>query len=681
MASPADVLAKYLTDVGVVVPNTPPLAPGVWVVTVGNMPPTDPDNVVTLTDTGAVQQGRDMRTGAVVRKPTVQLTFRATDYATGYAKGRAVTALFDLIGVPIVSGGVGKPSVTTADDENFVLNVVKVTNPLIKISQEELNNRIIFTMSVMMSVESLNPLAAPFALPAASPVNPTADELIGYRTGRATRFPLAEVVAAAGAGLNLSGYARLDFLNVGTLAASNLSGNNSGDQTITLSGDVSGSGTGAITTAIGANKVTRAMEAQGLARSVVGVSGNAAANVADIQGVADQVLRVNGAGTALAFGAIDLSKAAAATGVLQAGSMPALTGHVTTPGGSLASTISAGVVTLGMWAAGVLDTDAALAANSDAKVPSQKAVKAYADNLLAANDAMIFKGVIDASANPNYPAADRGHTYKISVAGKIGGASGPNVEIGDTLICTVDGTAAGNHATAGANWVILQSNLDGAVIGPASAANNGFARFSGTTGKLIADGGTSINTTDLAAAAVTYAKIQNVSATARVLARITAGAGSVEEATITQTLDLAASARGTLLMRGAAAWGLAPGTVRQILTAAGSGADLVWANRFSVTSATDGATITFDLNVDDTFKTTLGGNRTLALSNGYDGQKFVVMLKQDGTGSRTVTWWTNIKWVAGTAPTLTTGANKWDVFTFVRIGSTEFLGFVTGQNL
>lgn len=44
--------------------------------------------------------------------------------------------------------------------------------------------------------------------------------------------------------------------------------------------------------------------AQGSARSVLGVTGNATADVASIQGTADQVLRVNTAGTALAFGTI-----------------------------------------------------------------------------------------------------------------------------------------------------------------------------------------------------------------------------------------------------------------------------------------------------------------------------------------------------------------------------------------
>ncbi len=146
-------------------------------------------------------------------------------------------------------------------------------------------------------------------------------------------------------------------------------------------------------------------------------------------------------------------------------------------------------LTTAMFAANVVDTDGTLAANSDTRIPSQKAIKTYADQLIAANDAMVFKGVIDCSANPNYPAADRGHTYKVSVAGKIGGASGVNVEVGDILICLTDGTSAGNQATVGTSWTISQANIDGAVVGPASATSGNVATFSGTTGKLIQDGG------------------------------------------------------------------------------------------------------------------------------------------------------------------------------------------------
>lgn len=56
--------------------------------------------------------------------------------------------------------------------------------------------------------------------------------------------------------------------------------------------------------------------AQGSALSVLGVTVNAVADLASIVGTAGQVLRVNNAGNALAFGTVDLSLAAAVTGIL-----------------------------------------------------------------------------------------------------------------------------------------------------------------------------------------------------------------------------------------------------------------------------------------------------------------------------------------------------------------------------
>lgn len=139
------------------------------------------------------------------------------------------------------------------------------------------------------------------------------------------------------------------------------------------------------------------------------------------------------------------------------------------------------------------DTDGTLASNSDTRLASQKAVKTYVDQIVAAQDAMVFKGVLDCSANPNYPAADRGHTYRVSVAGKVGGASGTNVEVGDLIICLTDSTSAGTQAGVGASWTVTQTNIDGAVVGPASATDSNFAQFDGTTGKLI-KGGLSFDT-------------------------------------------------------------------------------------------------------------------------------------------------------------------------------------------
>lgn len=79
------------------------------------------------------------------------------------------------------------------------------------------------------------------------------------------------------------------------------------------------------------------------------------------------------------------------------------------------------------------------------------------------------------------------------------------------------------------------------------------------------------------------------------------------------------------------------------------------------------------------------GNITLAVSSPRAGQCFIVRIKQDGTGSRTVTWFGGISWPNNTVPTLSTAGNHWDSFGFETTSSTTgkvtFDGFVIGQNL
>lgn len=66
---------------------------------------------------------------------------------------------------------------------------------------------------------------------------------------------------------------------------------------------------------------------------------------------------------------------------------------------------------------------------------------------------------IDCSTNPNYPASNKGDTYKVTAAGKIGGANGVNVGVGDLIICTAN-TSGGDQATAGDNFFVVESNVD-----------------------------------------------------------------------------------------------------------------------------------------------------------------------------------------------------------------------------
>jgi hypothetical protein len=89
------------------------------------------------------------------------------------------------------------------------------------------------------------------------------------------------------------------------------------------------------------------------------------------------------------------------------------------------------------------------------------------------------------------------------------------------------------------------------------------------------------------------------------------------------------------------------------------------AQRGAITALTDGATITPDFAVANNFSVTLGGNRTLANpTNLTAGQSGVIVITQDGTGSRTLAYDSAWKFATGTAPTLTTTANAVDVLAY-----------------
>lgn len=100
-----------------------------------------------------------------------------------------------------------------------------------------------------------------------------------------------------------------------------------------------------------------------------------------------------------------------------------------------------------------------------------------------------------------------------------------------------------------------------------------------------------------------------------------------------------------------------------------------------INTASDAATVTFNLDLGAIHQVTITANRILALSNGAVGQRFIIRIIQGGAGSFTVTWFNTIKWPHGVAPTLTTTAGKIDVFGFVCTSSGNYDGFVIGQNL
>ena len=92
---------------------------------------------------------------------------------------------------------------------------------------------------------------------------------------------------------------------------------------------------------------------------------------------------------------------------------------------------------------------------------------------------------------------------------------------------------------------------------------------------------------------------------------------------------------------------------------------------FNMTTLTDGSTISWDLSINQVATVTLAGNRVLAApSNQVAGATYILIVVQDGTGSRTLDT-SNAAYLfpANEHPTLSTGAAAIDVLTFVSNGS------------
>ena len=109
-----------------------------------------------------------------------------------------------------------------------------------------------------------------------------------------------------------------------------------------------------------------------------------------------------------------------------------------------------------------------------------------------------------------------------------------------------------------------------------------------------------------------------------------------------------------------------------VLTASDIADDLITSAKLNYSEATltDQATVTWDASTQDVCKLTLGGNRTLAApTNSTTGQFISILVIQDGTGSRTLSFNAVYEFASDTAPTLTTTANLGDVFVFRYNGS------------
>lgn len=286
--------------------------------------------------------------------------------------------------------------------------------------------------------------------------------------------------------------------------------------------------------------------------------------------------------------------------------------------------------------------DATGDAASEAALASSKAAEAAASASAAASSA-------DAAASSASDASD---------SADAAAASAASIDDATLVHKTGSETIAGTKT--------FSSPIAGSVTGTAANVTGTVAVANGGTGATTA----STARTNLGSTAVGDALFTTASTSA---ARSTLG---VVIGTDVQAYDADLTTLGAGGSAARSFLGLAIGTDVLAYTATNAVTNAVQtftvAQRGSVSALTDAATITPDFAAANNFSLTIGGNRTLANpTNLTAGQSGVIVITQDGTGSRTLAYGSYWKFSTGTAPTLTTTASAVDTLAYYVESSTR----------
>lgn len=96
---------------------------------------------------------------------------------------------------------------------------------------------------------------------------------------------------------------------------------------------------------------------------------------------------------------------------------------------------------------------------------------------------------------------------------------------------------------------------------------------------------------------------------------------------------------------------------------------------FTEQTATGDGTTTVDWRLGNKFFFTFGAfNETFTFTAPTKVGNFILVLKQDATGSRTATWPATCKWPNGSAPVLSTAASAIDIIAFYYAGDGNYYG-------
>lgn len=294
-----------------------------------------------------------------------------------------------------------------------------------------------------------------------------------------------------------------------------------------------------------------------------------------------------------------------------------------------------------------------LSATDDVTVANGKAIKT---DTTTAHTLKVQAYDVDGTAYKDFITLTNGNTPAMAITAPSGGTiTIDGAPIGGTtpstgVFTTITGPLTGNADTATAlktARAIYGNNFDGSaaltqiIASTYGGTGNGFAKFSGPA--------TSEKTFTLPNASATILTSNDVVTPAQ------GGTGIANNAA--STITISGNFSTTLTVSGATSVTLpTSGTLTTLATVTSTANTFTAAQRGAFSALTDAGTVAIDLSLANNYNLVLGGNRTLGVpTNAVAGQTGAITVRQDITGSRTLSYAWPYVFPSGTAPTLSTG--------------------------
>jgi hypothetical protein len=251
--------------------------------------------------------------------------------------------------------------------------------------------------------------------------------------------------------------------------------------------------------------------------------------------------------------------------------------------------------------------------------------------------------------------------------------------VGDTVVLVCDGT----------NWRIKadKTNSIASLVEDTTPELGGNLNVGATPKALVDNAGNELLVFKSTASAVNHFEIENQTSVNDPKIRAVGGSANIDFVVIAKgsgefriaspaNLNVAGGnilVSGTVDGRDVAADGTKLDGIESNAVGVSTAHEWTAQQNFDAATLTDGANIAWNLNTGQTATVVLGGNRTLDNpTNMKDGASYALLVKQDATGGRTLTYGTAYKWPGGTPPTLSTGANAVDLLTFYSDGTNMY---------